>query len=59
MDMREWYLFTNKWTMARSKRAPYSWILHDEDGDEIDRDQYRNDIISKYDLVIDEHIGGE
>jgi hypothetical protein len=51
----EEYLFTNGWTMKREPHWPFYWILRDETGEQMDRDQYRNDVIPRHDLVVFEH----
>lgn len=56
MDPQEYYVFANGSTMAREPYRPYTWVLRDNNGKAIDRDQYRNDIISRHDLIVVEHI---
>jgi hypothetical protein len=54
----EHYRFTNGFTMAREPQKPFRWELRDADGQMIERDRYRHDLISRHDLEIAEHIEG-
>lgn len=56
--MGERYEFANGWTMAREDAAPFYWILRDEHGGQVDRDQYRHDVMERHRLKTVAHYGG-
>lgn len=53
----EHYMFTNGWVMCREVPFPYYWILRDENGEQKERDKYRNDIIERFRLTVETHTG--
>lgn len=51
---REYYRFTNGWTMARLTEG-WHWKLWNEAGEIVDRDQYRHDLIERHRLRVALH----
>jgi hypothetical protein len=50
---REFYRFTNNWLMQRE--GGHNWHLRDENGNLIDSDQYRHDLIERHRLTVTIH----
>lgn len=51
----ELYTFTNGWSMQREPERPWYWMLCDADGQIVDRDQYRHDVMPRHGLTIASH----
>lgn len=54
--MKEFYVFTNGWTMQREEPWPHYWLLCDSTGKIIDRDRYRHDLIPRHMLTVEQHV---